>query len=102
MSGVIYLHTHAGLRAMQPRAYELEDVLQGLLAQDARLLGGASTGESATRRWILITRESTVYGAGGQVWSADHVFVDREGVPTIVEVKPGSNTQIRPRSGVAA
>ncbi len=80
---------------MEPRPYPLEAVLQELLASDARLLGGASTGEAATRRWILIARESPVRGAGGQSWSADHVFVDDEGVPTVVEVKRGSNTQLR-------
>ena len=93
--GVVYLMAPEGLIVMQSRPYELEDVLQGLLAGDARLLGGASTGDAATRRWILIRRENLVHGASGQPWSADHLFVDHEGVPTIVEVKRGANTQIR-------
>lgn len=95
MAGVIYLRTASGLLAMEPRPYDLEAVLQELLASDARLLRGASTGEAARRRWILITRESPIHGASGQSWSADHVFVDDQGVPTVVEVKRGSNTQLR-------
>lgn len=95
MAGVIYLQTPEGLLAMEPRVYELEEVLQTLLAGDARLLRGASTGDAARRRWILIARESPVHGASGQSWSADHVFVDDQGVPTVVEVKRGSNTQLR-------
>lgn len=95
MAGVIYLRTASGLLAMEPRPYDLEAVLQELLASDARLLRGASTGEAARRRWLLITRESPIHGASGQSWSADHVFVDDQGVPTVVEVKRGSNTQLR-------
>lgn len=45
MAGVIYLRTATGLLAMEPRPYELEAVLQELLAGDARLLRGASTGD---------------------------------------------------------
>lgn len=95
MAGVIYLATPEGLLAMESRPYDLESMLQELLASDARLLGGASTGDAARRRWILHTREGVIYGASGQAWSADHVFVDDEGVPTVVEVKRGTNTQIR-------
>lgn len=95
MAGVIYLATPEGLLAMESRPYDLESLLQELLASDARLLGGASTGDAARRRWILHTREGVIYGASGQAWSADHIFVDDEGVPTVVEVKRGTNTQIR-------
>jgi hypothetical protein len=28
-------------------------------------------------------------------WRVDHLFLDQEGVPTLVEVKHSSNTQIR-------
>jgi hypothetical protein len=95
VAGVIYLVTAEGLLPMEPRPYALEDVLQGLLAGDARLLAGASTGDAATRRWILVARESAIRGAGGQSWSADHLFIDDEGVPTVVGVKRGSKTQLR-------
>ncbi len=33
-------------------------------------------------------------GAGGR-WSIDHLFLDQDGVPTLVEVKRGTDTRIR-------
>jgi len=70
--------------------FELEDDLQELLAKHPRLLGNA-------RRWLLVTREKGVADApdGADRWSLDHLFVDEDAVPTLVEVKRGSNTQIR-------
>ncbi len=95
MRGVVYLVEGEQLVAMERALYDAEDVLQRLLASDARLLGGAASGEASTRRWILIKREALVRGASGQAWSADHLFVDDEAVPTIVEVKRSTNTQLR-------
>ena len=49
------------------------------------------------RRWLLISREVGVpaeeNGAGR--WSLDHLFVDQDGVPTLVEVKRSSDTRTR-------
>ena len=32
---------------------------------------------------------------GGNRWSLDHLFLDQEGIPTLVEVKRGTDTRIR-------
>ena len=51
----------------------------------------------APLRWMLVRREFGVpvtEGGSGQ-FSADHLFLDQHGVPTIVEVKRSTNTQIR-------
>lgn len=95
MRGVIYQVNGDALVAMERTLYDAEDVLQRLLATDARLLGGAASGEASSRRWILIRREALVRGASGQQWSADHLFVDDEAVPTVVEVKRSTNSQVR-------
>lgn len=92
---MVYLVNGDQLVAMEPSLYDAEDILQRLLAADARLLGGAASGEASTRRWILIKREALVRGASGQQWSADHLFVDDEAVPTVVEVKRSTNSQLR-------
>lgn len=44
-----------------------------------------------------MTREAGVPGTddGSNRWSVDHVFLDQDGVPTLVEVKRGSDTRIR-------
>ncbi len=49
------------------------------------------------RRWLLVDREVGIPAAedAGDRWSVDHLFIDQDGIPTIVEVKRSSNTQIR-------
>jgi hypothetical protein len=44
--------------------------------------------EDAPCRWLLVRREATVpddTDSAGR-WAIDHVFVDQDGVPTLVEV----------------
>jgi hypothetical protein len=49
------------------------------------------------RRWLLISREMGIPGEaeGGDRWSLDHLFLDQDAVPTLVEVKRSSDTRIR-------
>jgi hypothetical protein len=53
--------------------------------------------ETAPRRWILVARECGVPGelGGASQWSLDHLFLDQDGVPTLVEVKRSTDTRIR-------
>ena len=52
---------------------------------------------SAPRRWLLISREVGVPGEahGGAKWALDHLFIDQDGIPTLVDVKRSTNSQIR-------
>ena len=82
---------------MTEEPYDSEDVLQGLLAKFPDLLAGDQLASGEARRWILIGRESGVpdsEDAGGR-WSVDHLVLDDEAVPTLVEVKRSSDTRIR-------
>ena len=90
MAEQVFVMTGDKLEPVDEQPFELEDDLQKLLAKHPRLLGNA-------RRWLLVTREKEVADApdGAGRWSLDHLFVDQDAVPTLVEVKRGSNTQIR-------
>lgn len=81
---------------MVEQPYDKEEVLQELLATHPRLLQSVA-GPSVPNRWLLIAREAQLPSSPGgpDRWAVDHLFVDRAGVPTIVEVKRSSNTQIR-------
>ena len=97
MSGGIFVVQPTGaLVEMAPEPYDAEAVLQKLLADYPGLLGGSST-EGEARRWLLVRREVGVPDgdSGAARWSVDHVFLDHEGVPTIVEVKRSSDSGIR-------
>jgi hypothetical protein len=91
----IYFRQGDELVPMTEQPYEAEDLLQELLAKYPGLLSGDEDG--APRKWLLIQRElgiaSEEDGAGR--FSIDHLFVDDQGVLTLVEVKRSSNTEIR-------
>jgi hypothetical protein len=78
------------LIALTEQAYEAEDVLQGLLAKHPDLLPGEAMNPDEPRRFLLIRREANVAGM-----SLDHLFIDQDAVPTLVETKRGTNTQVR-------
>ena len=94
----IYLLGHGDqLVEMREATYDSEDLLQRLLATHPNLLAGDQMDLQAPRRWLLVTREAGVPGemAGGGRWSLDHLFLDQDAVPTLVEVKRSTDTRIR-------
>lgn len=82
---------------MQERQYDSESLLQSLLARYPNLLAGNQIDAAVPRRWLLVSREMPVpaeeRGAGR--WSVDHLFLDQDAIPTIVEVKRSTDTRIR-------
>jgi len=98
MNGGIYLKREDGqLVRMVETAYESEEVLQRLLAEYPDLLAGEQVNETEPRRWLLVSREAPVPDeeAGSGRWSMDHLFLDQDGVPTLIEVKRSSDTRVR-------
>ncbi len=97
--GVIFLlqDDNKTLVPMSSRSYDSEDLLQALLAHYPDLLAGEQMNRNSPRKWLLVRREAGVPSQplGGDRWSIDHLFLDQDGIPTIVEVKRSSNTQIR-------
>ena len=71
--------------------YDSEDLFQRLLADHPSLLGSAS---GSSGRLLLVRREAPVPAADGQGhWSLDHLFLDGDGVPVLVEVKRATETR---------
>jgi hypothetical protein len=97
VSGGIYLIQDGEFVEMTEEAYASEDLLQELLAQYPNLLAEGQMDSSQPRRWMLISRERGVPSeeGGGYRWSVDHLFLDQDAIPTIVEVKRSSDTRIR-------
>ena len=98
MSGDGLFHMDGGvLVAMSETPYYAEDVLQELLERHPDLLAGGQMTPGDPRRWALIAREQGVPDKefSGSRWSIDHLFVDQEAVPTLVEVKRSTDTRIR-------
>ncbi len=72
-------------------------MLQQLLADYPNLISGSQINSLRPRRWLLISREFKVpddKDASGR-WSLDHLFIDQDGIPTLIEVKRSTDTRIR-------
>jgi hypothetical protein len=98
MPGRIFLLNESeDLVPMDEAPYESEALLQELLAKHPDLLAGDQINNSSPRKWLLVSREMAVPGEenGNGRWSLDHLFLDQEGIPTLVEVKRSSDTRIR-------
>lgn len=78
------------LTPLSEQPYEAEEVLQQLLARYPDLLPGEAIDPQDPRRFLLVKREAAI--AGMQL---DHLFIDQDAIPTLVETKRGINTQVR-------
>jgi len=98
VAGRIYLlKEDSKLLAMEEAPYDSESLLQKLLADHPDLLAGDQINVEEPRRWLLVTREMDVPGEqdGAGRWSLDHLFLDQDAIPTLVEVKRSTDTRIR-------
>ena len=94
---IFILKGEAELVALHAKEYDTEALLQTLLAEHPDLLSGEQIDPESPRRWLLIKREAGIPAeeVGGSRWSVDHLFLDQDGRPTLVEVKRASDTRIR-------
>lgn len=95
--GMFVIHSDGQLVEMVESKYDSEDLLQGLLAKYPSLLAGDQIDPASPRRWALVRREAALPGEAGGAdrWSVDHLFIDQDAVPTIIEVKRSTDTRIR-------
>ncbi len=94
----IYTRDEQGtLEPLEEASFTSEDDLQALLAEHPELLDGEQMRPGDPRRWILIKREKGIAEAAdaGDRWALDHLLIDQDATPTLVEVKRGSNSEVR-------
>lgn len=95
--GIYLIQKDQSLVEMREQAYDSETLLQELLAEYPNILAGEQAEGNTPRRWLLVSREMSLpfeeQGAGR--WSVDHLFVDQDAIPTLVEVKRSSDSRIR-------
>lgn len=96
--GKIHLIQDDGkLIGMSQSPYESEELLQILLSEYPDLLAGDQINAHAPRIWLLVSQETPLPSEhdGPARWSVDHLFLDQDAIPTIVEVKRSTDTRIR-------
>jgi len=71
--------------------------LKTLCEKYPNVLAGDQINESSPRRWLLISREISIPDSENSHgrFSLDHLFLDQDGIPTLIEVKRSSDTRIR-------
>ena len=91
MAEKIYIRNASGeLEPLTEERFETEELLQKLIGQHPELLAGDQMRPEDPLRWILVRREMPIEG-----WAVDHLLIDQHARPTLVEVKRGSNRQVR-------
>lgn len=90
----IYLRHGGTYIAMTETPYEAEDVLQQLIERHPEMLAGENAAHGPL---ILVRREAGVSDQEDAAarWSLDHLYLDSNGVPTLVEVKRSGDTRSR-------
>ena len=94
---IFHLNDSGELVSMNEELFALEDNLQEIVASQPGLLSGEQMNPESPRRFILVDREqgiSDVIG-GSNRWSLDHLFIDQDAIPTLVEAKRATNSEIR-------
>lgn len=82
---------------MDKETYPDEYSLQFLLEKHPDLLAGDQIDEANPRRWLHVSREMGVpeNDGGSERWYLDHLFLDQDAIPTLVEVKQSNNNDTR-------
>src|SRR5262245_33883605 len=83
---------------LAPEAYVAEGELQSLVAEQPEILADALDSEGEVGVWLLVGREVPILAeeeGDSHRWRLDHLFLDRDGTPVLVEVKRSSNPQAR-------
>jgi hypothetical protein len=97
VGGVFVVFKDGELQELEETAYDSEAVLQTLLARYPSLLSGDRPPGAPAVRWLLVAREIGIPSEenAGNRFALDHLFLDQDAVPTLVEVKRDTDTRIR-------
>ena len=86
---------------MSEQPFESEADLEAILAEHPELITDDLREGDAAPRWLLVSRQARVDSANWtNRWAVDILFLDEKAVPTLAEVKRGTNTSLR-RGAVA-
>jgi len=90
----------AGRKALAPLQldnFKDEVNLQKLIEEHPQLIPGDQMGEAETRKWLPVCRELPIPDSENhaRTLSADHLFLDQDGIPTLIEDKLGKNLEVR-------
>lgn len=94
---IFILNKNQSLVELNEKEFVTEKQFQELLENYPKLISGSQINPDNPRKWILVSREFGVPNEeqGNNIWSLDHLFIDQDGIPTLVEVKRSTDIRIR-------
>ncbi|MDP8313727.1 MAG: hypothetical protein RAP70_01465 [Candidatus Celaenobacter antarcticus] len=94
---IFILNKNQSLVELNESEFVTENQFQELLENYPELISGSQINPDNPRKWLLVSREIGVPNEeyGNNIWSLDHLFIDQDGIPTLVEVKRSTDTRIR-------
>lgn len=95
--GIFFIKDDGQLLEMNSHEFLSEEDFQKLIENYPNLLAGSQIDQENPRKWLLIKREFGLSSSEIEPdrWAVDHLFLDQDAIPTIVEVKRSSDTRIR-------
>ena len=93
--GIFVIRDDGNFVELVETPYASESLLQDFIARYPNLLAGDQIDAVNPRRWLLVSREFHVSSDESDVGWLDHLFLDQDGIPTLIEVKRSSDTRIR-------
>ena len=86
---IYHLNEQGQLDPMMEEQFALEDKLQELVANHPGLLSGEQMNPDNSRRFILTGQAQGIADivGGGHRWSLEHLLIDQDAIPTLVEAK---------------
>ena len=95
--GIFLIKDNKELIEMNEQTYESEKLLQAWLVKYPELLVGNQIDAEEPRRFLLIEQECGIPSKEGAAdrWKIDHIYLDQQSVPTMIEVKRSTDTRVR-------
>ena len=83
--------------SVEDEGFDAEKSLQTLIADHPALLAGDQMYAGSEVRFLLVDREVEIPSSSGNPsrWRLDHLFVDQNGTPTLVEIKRSRDRRLR-------
>ena len=96
MKRIFQIDGDNNLTRLNESEYLKESVLQELIESHPDLIPGTGNNEDDLSL-MLVKREMGIQDSehGSDRWSIDHLFLDSNGIPVLVEVKRSSDTRIK-------
>jgi hypothetical protein len=88
MNRLFHVNNNDQLSVMTHTTFDNEDILQELIERFPDIVDGEQFPGEEPRRWILVSGQMPVPdGDGSDRWALDHLLLDQDGIPTLIEVK---------------